>query len=172
MKLRQGEIKKTMKDILGGAFLLAAGSAAVFAVGTETELKAYAAEWQQAENGDWTYKEDDGSLASGWQKIDGVWYDMDAENGVWDSHPSLDETSVCYLVENAVNRAGWFNREISEDIVLHYRVDSKNQYKYTVVVQEESRPDEIGSTLKTFEVDRRTGTAKDVSTKIVLDLYE
>ena len=79
---------------------------------------------------------------------------------------------LCYLVENAVNRAGWFNREISEDIVLHYRVDSKNQYKYTVVVQEESRPDEIGSTLKTFEVDRRTGTAKDVSTKIVLDLYE
>ena len=63
MKLRQGEIKKTMKDILAGAFLLAAGSAAVFAVGTETELKAYAAEWQQAENGDWTYKEDDGRLA-------------------------------------------------------------------------------------------------------------
>ena len=46
MKLRQGEIKKTMKGILAGAFLLAAGSAAVFAVGTETELKAYAAEWQ------------------------------------------------------------------------------------------------------------------------------
>lgn len=81
MKLRQGEIKKTMKGILAGAFLLAAGSAAVFAVGTETELKAYAAEWQQAENGDWTYKEDDGSLASGWQKIDGVWYYLDAENG-------------------------------------------------------------------------------------------
>ena len=56
MKLRQGEMKKTMKGILAGAFLLAAGSAAVFAVGTETELKAYAAEWQQAENGDWTYK--------------------------------------------------------------------------------------------------------------------
>ena len=49
MKLRQGEMKKTMKGILAGAFLLAAGSAAVFAVGTETELKAYAAEWQQAE---------------------------------------------------------------------------------------------------------------------------
>ena len=26
--------------------------------------------------------------------------------GVWNNHPSLDETSVCYLVENAVNRAG------------------------------------------------------------------
>ena len=49
MKLRQGEMKKTMKGILAGAFLLAVGSAAVFAVGTETELKAYAAEWQQAE---------------------------------------------------------------------------------------------------------------------------
>ena len=42
MKLRQGKMKKTMKGILAGAFLLAAGSAAVFAVGTETELKAYA----------------------------------------------------------------------------------------------------------------------------------
>ena len=72
MKLRQGEIKKTMKGILAGAFLLAAGSAAVFAVGTETELKAYAAEWQQAENGDWTHKEDDGSMVSGWQKLGGV----------------------------------------------------------------------------------------------------
>ena len=91
---------------------------------------------------------------------------------MWNSHPSLDEMSVCYLVENAVNRAGWFNREISEDIVLHYRVDSKNQYRYTVVLQEESRPDEVGTTLKTFEVDKRTGTAKDVSTKIVLNLYE
>ena len=66
-----------MKGILAGAFLLAAGSAAVFAVGTETEMKSYAAEWQQAENGDWTYAEDDGSLASGWQKIDGVWYYLD-----------------------------------------------------------------------------------------------
>ena len=89
MKLKQGEIKKTMKGILAGAFLLAAGSAAVFAVGTETEMKAYAAEWQQAENGDWTYAEDDGSLASGWQKIDGVWYYLDGETGVWNSHPSL-----------------------------------------------------------------------------------
>lgn len=172
MKLRQGEMKKTMKGILAGALLLAVGSAAVFAVGTETEMKAYAAEWQQAENGDWTYAEDDGSLAYGWQKIGGVWYYLDAATGVWNSHPSMDETSVCYLVENAVNRAGWFNREISEDIVLHYRVESSNQYKYMVVVQEENRPDEIGSTLKTFEVDKKTGTAKDVSTKIVLNLYE
>ena len=94
MKLKQREIKKTMRGILAGAFLLAAGSAAVFAVGTETEMKSYAAEWQQAENGDWTYAEDDGSLASGWQKIDGVWYYLDGETGVWNSHPSLDETSV------------------------------------------------------------------------------
>ena len=172
MKLRQGELKKTMKGILAGAFLLAAGSAAVLAVGTETEMKAYAAEWQQADNGDWTYAEDDGSLAAGWQKINGVWYYLDPETGVWNEHPAPDETSVCYLVENAVNRAGWFNREISENVVLHYRVDSKNQYKYTVVVQEESRPDEVGTTLKTFEVDKKTGMAKDVSTKIVLNLYE
>ena len=75
-------------------------------------------------------------------------------------------------VENAVNKKGWFNREISEDEILHYNVDSSSQYKYTVVIQKEDRPDEIGSTLKTFEVDKRTGTAKDVSTKIILNLYE
>ena len=62
--------------------------------------------------------------------------------------------------------------EISEDEILHYNVDSSSQYKYTVVIQKEDRPDEIGSTLKTFEVDKRTGTAKDVSTKIILNLYE
>ena len=39
MKLRQGELKKTMKGILAGAFLLAAGSAAVFAAVSYTHLK-------------------------------------------------------------------------------------------------------------------------------------
>lgn len=172
MKLKQKELKKTMRGIFAGACLLAIGSAVVFAVGTETEMKAYAAEWQQAENGDWTYAEDDGSYATGWQKIGGVWYYLDPESGVWNSHPALDQTSVCYLLENAVNKKGWFNREISEDEILHYNVDSSSQYKYTVVIQKEDRPDEIGSTLKTFEVDKRTGTAKDVSTKIILNLYE
>ncbi len=104
MKLKQKELKKTMRGILAGACLLAIGSAVVFAVGTETEMKAYAAEWQQAENGDWTYAEDEGSHATGWQKIDGVWYYLEPETGVWNSHPALDQTSVCYLVENAVNR--------------------------------------------------------------------
>ena len=51
MKLRQGEIKKTMKGILAGAFLLAAGSAAVFAVGTETELKQPSGSRQKTETG-------------------------------------------------------------------------------------------------------------------------
>ena len=115
MKLKQKELKKTMRGIFAGACLLAIGSAVVFAVGTETEMKAYAAEWQQAENGDWTYAEDDGSYATGWQKIGGVWYYLDPESGVWNSHPALDQTSVCYLIENAVNKKGWFNREISED---------------------------------------------------------
>ncbi len=172
MKLSQGKLKMTMREIWIGAFTLAVGSAALLAVSVGTGLKAYAAEWQQAENGDWTYVEDDGSLASGWQKINGVWYDLDSETGTWNRHPALDEISVCHLVENAVNRAGWFDREISEDAVLHYRVDSSNSYKYTVVLQKESTPDEIGTTLKTFEVDKKTGKAKDLSTKIVLDLYE
>lgn len=172
MRLRQGKLKMTMKEIRIGAFAFAMGSVAFLAVSVGTGLKTYAAEWQQTENGDWTYVEDDGSLASGWKKINGVWYDLDTETGVWNAHPALDETAVCHLVENAVNRTGWFDREISEDAVLHYRVDSSNSYKYTVVLQKESTPDEIGTTLKNFEVDKKTGKAKDLSTKIVLDLYE
>lgn len=172
MRVRQGKLKMTMKELKNGAAVLAVGSVFFLAVSAGTGLRTYAAEWQQAVNGDWTYVEDDGSLASGWQKINGVWYDLDTETGVWNSRPALDETAVCHLVENAVNRAGWFDRELSEDVVLHYRVDSSNAYKYTVVVQKESAPDEIGTTLKTFEVDKKTGKAKDQSTKIVLELYE
>ena len=172
MKLRQGELKKKMKGILAGAFLLAAGSAAVLAVGTETEMKAYAAEWQQAENGDWTYAEDDGSLAAGWQKINGVWYYLDPETGVWNEHPALNETSVCYLVENAVNRQGWYDRQITENVTLHYNLQSSNQYKYTVVLQEETQPYVMGTTWNTFEVDRKNGIAKVVSTDLSLNLYE
>lgn len=172
MRVRQKTFHMTMKNISARAFAFVAGGALVFAAYAGTGIRAYAAEWQQAENGDWTYLEDDGSLAAGWQKINGTWYDLDEENGVWNTHPSLDEVSVCHLVENAVNRAGWFDRDIAEDAVLHYRVDSSTSYKYTVVLQKESTPDEIGTTLKTFEVDKKTGKAKDLSTKIVLDLYE
>ena len=82
MKLKQKELKKTMRGIFAGACLLAIGSAVVFAVGTETEMKAYAAEWQQAENGDWTYAEDEGSHATGWQKIDGVWYYLNPDGSM------------------------------------------------------------------------------------------
>ena len=172
MKLKLTEIKKNMKQATLTALAVVACGAAAIAVSAKTNVKAYAAEWQQAENGTWTYAEDDGSLASGWQKINGIWYDLDPETGVWNERPALDETSVCYLVENAVNKAGWFNQKIEEDVILHYRVDASTKYKYTVLLQEENRPDEIGSTLKTFEVDKRTGTAKDTSTKIVLNLYE
>ena len=57
--------------------------------------------------------------------------------------------------------------------MLHYRVTAKIKVPiYRGSFREESRPDEVGTTLKTFEVDKRTGTAKDVSTKIVLNLYE
>ena len=55
MKLRQGRNEENHEGHSGRSISVKVGSAALFfAVGTETELKAYAAEWQQAENGDWT----------------------------------------------------------------------------------------------------------------------
>ena len=111
MKLRQGEMKKTMKGILAGAFLLAAGSAAVFAVGTETELKAYAAEWQQAENGDWTYKEDDGSLASGWQKINGTYYYFRGWGGMYRGTFFQLGGETYYADADGKMVTGWLSKE-------------------------------------------------------------
>lgn len=133
--------------------------------GTST---AWAGQWEQTEDGAWRYEED-GTYAKGWQQIDGIWYYMNPENGLWDAKPALSETAACHLLENAVSRAGWYAKK---DYPIHYNVTGTTKNTYTIALQMETAPMVWTETLNIFEINRKTGQAKSISTKLVLDLYE
>lgn len=129
---------------------------------------AFAGEWEQLEDGSWKYEEA-GTYMTGWQQINGVWYYMDPETELWVEKPQLNEESVCYLLENAVNKAGWYQNEEEE---MYYQVDWVNQHTYTVSLMVSTKPHFATGTMNTFDVSRRTGLAESQSTKLILDLYE
>lgn len=131
-------------------------------------MPAWAGEWQQLEDGNWKYEED-GAYVTGWKQVNGVWYYMDPETGLWVARPELNDSSACYLLENAVNKAGWYR---DEDSHMVYKIDSSNKYTITVSIMLEKEPDILTNTLATFDISRRDRTAKDQSTKAVLNLYE
>lgn len=129
---------------------------------------AWAGEWVPLEDGNWRYEED-GQAVTGWAKVDGTWYYMDPDTGLWDTRPALNEDSACKLLENAVNRAGWYRNEDTEKV---YKVDGKTKYNITVSILLETHPTIVTGTLDTFDINLREGTAKSQSTRLVLDLYE
>lgn len=133
-----------------------------------TALPTWAGEWQQLEDGSWKYEED-GAYVTGWKQIDGIWYYMDPETELWDAAPALNETSACYLLENAVNKAGWYRNEESHMV---YKVDSSDSYTITVSIMLEKEPDVLTNTLNTFDIRRKEKTAKSQQTKEVLNLYQ
>ncbi|MCI6888151.1 MAG: hypothetical protein MR868_13070 [Lachnospiraceae bacterium] len=133
-----------------------------------TALPTWAGEWQQLEDGSWKYEED-GAYVTGWKQIDGIWYYMDPETELWDAAPALNETSACYLLENAVNKAGWYRNEESHMV---YKVDSSDPYTITVSIMLEKEPDVLTNTLNTFDIRRKEKTAKSQQTKEVLNLYQ
>lgn len=138
---------------------------ALTVLGTST---AWAGEWKLQEDNRWTYEED-GTTVTGWIQDDGTWYYMESETGLWNPHPALTQENVCKLLENAVNRAGWYR---NEEAAVVYKLDSVGKRYITASVM--SQPDPLGprSTLNTFDIDMKTGKAKSQSTKLVLDLYQ
>ena len=128
---------------------------------------AFAGQWETQEDGGWKYQED-GSYLTEWHQIDNVWYYFDSETGAWVEHPQLTETAVCHLLENAVNRAGWYR---NETFPMIYTAGGVTSRKMTVTVMLETAPTVVTTTLGTFDVDLRNGTAREQSTKEVLDLY-
>ncbi len=127
---------------------------------------ALAGEWQSFPDGSWAYEEN-GVYLTGWQFINGVWYYLDPATCLWVEHPALTVDSVCYLLENAVNEAGWY---ANEEYIMHYVVDSYNNTSITVSIKLETRPDDLTTTLNTFVVDRRTRIAQSIQTKLNLQL--
>lgn len=131
-------------------------------------LPAWAGEWQQLDDGNWKYEED-GAYVTGWKQVDGIWYYMDPETELWVARPVINETSACYLLENAVNKAGWYRNEESHMV---YKVDSSNSSTITVSIMLEKQPDVLTNTLNTFDISKKDKTAKSQQTKVVLDLYQ
>ncbi|MCD8122744.1 MAG: hypothetical protein LUE65_11035 [Clostridiales bacterium] len=128
----------------------------------------FAGQWEQQEDGAWKYEED-GSYLTGWVSVEGTWYYMDPETEEWVRNPSINRNNVCYLLENAVTKAGWYATETSDMV---YLVESVSSNKITVSIRLQTQPYLTASTLARFEVSLRDRTAKEMSTKLVLNLYD
>lgn len=138
------------------------------AVAALDAIPAFAGQWEAFADGSWKYEEE-GTYLTGWQQVDGVWYYMDPETENWVARPQLNDESVCYLLENAVNKAGWYQGDKDE---MYYQIDSSDKYGYTVSLMVSTKPYFSTGTMNTFDISRKTGLAKSKSTKLVLDLYE
>lgn len=129
---------------------------------------AWAGQWQESEDGNWMYEEN-GEAVTGWIQDNGIWYYLDPDTGLGNPRPALSETAACRLLENAVNRAGWYSNETTEKV---YKVDKTTKNTITVSIMLETAPMAVTGTLNTFDIDLRSATAKSQQTKLVLNLYE
>ncbi len=163
----RNQIKNRRNRIIGKTFWKMAtvvGMTAGMLAGSA--LTAWAGEWKEIPDEGWKYEED-GNEVTGWVKTNDIWYYIDPETGLWVETPVLNENSVCYLLENAVNKAGWYKKEVTEMV---YHIDSVSKDTITVSLSLEGQPFHTTGTLNTFEVKLKDRTAKSTSTKIVLDL--
>lgn len=126
---------------------------------------AWAGSWLEEPEG-WAYQED-GNTVSGWNRIDNIWYYMDTGTGLWQEKPSVNEENAPYLVENAMIRAGLYQDE-KEDI--EYRAGYSTKDTVEVLVGWEEKPGEFHS-INTFDVNKKTGTAKSRVTKEEYAVY-
>lgn len=156
---RENRTKKSFRKMV-----MMAGMTAGLLAGSA--LTAWAGEWKQIPDEGWKYEEN-GTEVTGWVKTNDTWYYIDPETGFWVETPVLNEDSVCYLLENAVNKTGWYAKEVTEMV---YHIDSVSNDTITVSLLLEGQPSRTTGTLNTFEVKLKDRTAKSLSTKIVLDL--
>lgn len=129
-------------------------------------FSAWAGEWVQAEDQSWRYEEA-GVYAAGWQKIDGTWYYLDTETGIWNAKPALSGEAASYLLSNKLKEAGLYQEEGAE---LVCRVDYISDGIVYLSVGIETSPNDF-SIITSFEVNQKKGTAEARSTKIIFDLW-
>lgn len=128
---------------------------------------AWAGQWVQDDNGDYRYEED-GLYAAGWQKIDGTWYYLDTETGVWNPRPTMNGETASYLLSNKLKDAGLYQDEEAEVVC---RVDYIMDRTIYLSVGIWTSPNDF-STITSFEVNQRRGTAESKETKIKFNLWE
>lgn len=136
---------------------------------------AMAAGWERTDTLDWRYEEDGGGYATGWRLInetwyyfdgegimetgwvkaseDGLWYCLDTETGAWVRSPVLDDTAVIRLMENEIQKTGYY---ASEDRELVVCVDSRQGSLIHVSLRAIDGPNNY-TTLNNYRVHRKTG---------------
>ena len=80
---------------------------------------AWAGEWIEEENGQWVYEENEEPL-KGWNRINGTWYCLDTETGVWIEKPSMTAEAACRLLENKLVEMEMYQ---DEEEPLQFKVD-------------------------------------------------
>lgn len=128
---------------------------------------AWAGEWVLEDNGAYRYEEE-GSNLTGWQNIDGMWYCLDDETGVWNPRPTMNGETASYLLSNKLKEAGLYQDESSEAIC---RVDSIMDGIIYLSVGLQTSPNDF-AIITSFEVNQRRGTAESRNTKIKFNLWE
>lgn len=132
---------------------------------TGPALPSWAGQWLQNQEGGWLYQEDGVSL-TGWQNIDGWWYYLDPETGLWQENPSITAQGACCLLENRLKELNLYQ---DEDRETSCRLEEEKKNSYRVSVGYYEKPD-VWRSLNFFEVDPRTGVAKSESGRWEVEL--
>ena len=118
------------------------------------EEEGHATGWRQI-NGTWYYFDGEGIMQTGWVKAaeDGLWYLLDTGTGAWVPRPVLDDTAVVRLMENEIQKTGYYANEDRELVVC---VDSRQDSLIYVSLRAIDGPNNY-TTLNNYRVHRKTG---------------
>lgn len=112
--------------------------------------------WRQVENL-WYYYDESGRMQTGWiQAEDGLWYELDTEDGSWVRRPALNTEAAVHLLENAIKKQGYYQNEQQPVVV---REDGRNGNLIYMSVRIVTGPND-DQILNTYEVNRKSGRVK------------
>lgn len=178
-RIRVQERMNGMKGLKRKGYRLMAAVWITFAAATTT-FAAQSAGWIFDQENGWQYQMEDGSLAEGWQTINGQWYYfnengfmetgwiydegnknwyfLNEETGVWETRPAIDREGACHLLENALVKADLYQ---NEEEPLQFKVEYETSDMVKVVVGTEKEPGRFYP-INTYEISRKTGIAEAV----------
>ena len=146
---------------------------------------AQAGQWIQEDGGDWYYKvENEGTgdasvregggqdtretaVLKGWNQIDGRWYCLDAQTGVWIPRPVLTAEAASHLLDNKLKDLGLYQDEEEE---LELKVDYEDGIQLILSVGYEEKPG-LFHRLNSYEIDRKKGSAEPAVGKETISLW-
>lgn len=120
-------------------------------------MTSWAGQWAQQDGG-WVYEEDDGTLATGWNQIDGKWYYLDSGSGSWIEKPALTAENIFYLLQNYLSANQLYQ---NEEAPLEIRVNEENAQSIEVSLGYEDVPLSF-KTINTYKIDKKTGETDPV----------